>query len=300
MCIDNINQDAILVIEVRGSLIINLNDSRLCGEFDFLRRLIRRYPREKTYLLALCSVDADMFNFGNESEQSLVALPKERKAGAIWTVARTAAALGVGSFCCSSSQHIYVRTDSIWENPHRIGWADMQRHWSRTEVRLIELFVTVDLATGAYSQNHAGHVSDEAQITSTTGGDDWASTLTAAEWGRVDAFIGKFKLIRPYIDIVKFNVGGEVRHFALNRRGKGKNARGLKQSLLSTIEYGYFDDLLIGNFMKVQLIKTKLYPHFTPLVAKIGGNAKVYTVRPLSLRIGDSPPVRRIPRWSTV
>ena len=43
------------------------------------------------------------------------------------------------------------------------------------------------------------------------------------------------------------------------------------------MEYGYFDDLLIGNFMKVRLVNTKLYPQFTPLVAKIGGNAKVYT-----------------------
>ena len=63
MCIDNINQDAILVIEADDALIIDLNDSPLCGEFNFLRRLIRRYSRERTWLLALCSVDADMFNF---------------------------------------------------------------------------------------------------------------------------------------------------------------------------------------------------------------------------------------------
>ena len=50
-----------------------------------------------------------------------------------------------------------------------------------------------------------------------------------------------------------------------------------KQSLLTTVEYGYVDDLLIGNFMKVRLVNTRLYPRFTPLVAKIGGNAKVYT-----------------------
>ena len=49
-----------------------------------------------------------------------------------------------------------------------------------------------------------------------------------------------------------------------------------KQSLLTTVEYGYLDDLLIGNFMRVGLVNTRLYPRFTPLVAKIGGNAKVY------------------------
>lgn len=282
MCIDNINQDAILVIEADGSLIIDLNDSPLCGEFNFLRRLIRSYPRERTYLLALCSVDADMFNFVDEAGRSFVGPPDERKPGAIWAVARKAAQLGAGSFCCSSSQHIYVRLDSIWANPHRIGWADMQRYWSRTEVKLIEPFVTVDLATGAYSQNHSRHVSDETQITATTADDDWASTLTVPEWNRVAAFMHKFQLIRRYVDFVKFTVGGEVRHIPLNRRGNNKNARGIvfhvpKKSLLSTIEYGYFDDLLIGNFMKVRLVNTKLYPHFTPLMAKIGGNAKVYT-----------------------
>ncbi len=50
-----------------------------------------------------------------------------------------------------------------------------------------------------------------------------------------------------------------------------------KQSLMNVVEYGFVDDLLIGNFMKVRLVNTRLYPRFTPQVAKIGGNAKVYT-----------------------
>ena len=46
---------------------------------------------------------------------------------------------------------------------------------------------------------------------------------------------------------------------------------------MQTVAGGYFDDLLIGNFMQVSVTNMRLYPHFTPLVAKIGGNAKVYT-----------------------
>jgi len=284
MCIDNINQDAILVVEADGSLIIDLNDSPLCGEFNFLRRLVRNYPREKTYLLALCSVDADMFNFVGESGESLVGPAEERKPGAIWTVARTAAQLGVGSFCCSSSQHIYVRADSVWANPHRIGWADMKRHWSRPEVNLIEPFVTVDLATGEYIRNHPEQISDETQITTATADDNWSDRLTAAEWEQVEAFMHRFQLIRRHVDFVEFQVGGETRRIPINNRGGTPNARGIvfqvpRQSLLTTVEYGYLDDLLIGNFMKVRLINTRLYPRFTPLVAKIGGNAKVYTRR---------------------
>jgi hypothetical protein len=41
--------------------------------------------------------------------------------------------------------------------------------------------------------------------------------------------------------------------------------------------WGFIDDLLIGNVMKVHLTNTSLYPRFTPIVAKLGGNAKVYT-----------------------
>jgi hypothetical protein len=282
MCIDNVNQDAILLIEADGALIIDMNDSPLCGEFRFLRRLIRRYPREKTFLLALCSVDADMFNFIDETGQSLVGPPEERKPGAVWTVARTAAQLGVGNFCCSSSQHIYVRADSVWANPHRINWADMRRYWSRPEVKLIEPFVTVDPTTGEYLQNHPSQLSDASQITGNTGDDDWDACLSEAEWERVTAFVQKFQLITRYIDFVEFQVGGETRRIPISRLGHAATARGIafhvpRGSLLTMVEYGYLDDLLIGNFMKVRLVNCKLYPRFTPLVAKVGGNAKVYT-----------------------
>jgi hypothetical protein len=282
MCIDNINQDAILVVEADGSLIIDLNDSPLCGEFSFLRHLIRRYAHEKTWLLALCSVDADMFNFVDDAGHTLVGPPDERKPGAVWTVARTAAKLGVANFCCSSSQHIYVRADSVWANPYRIGWADMRKYWSRPEVNLIEPFVTVDLASGDHVRNHPAQVSDTGQITVATGEDNWASRLTEPEWDRVEAFVSKFQLIKRYIDFLEFQVGGETRRIPISRGGHAANARGIvfhvpKESLMTTVEYGYLDDLLIANFMKVRLVNCKLYPRFTPLVAKVGGNAKVYT-----------------------
>ncbi len=50
-----------------------------------------------------------------------------------------------------------------------------------------------------------------------------------------------------------------------------------RRSLMETVEYGYFDDLLIGNFMKTISVNMTLYPYFTPLIAKVGGSAKVYT-----------------------
>jgi hypothetical protein len=284
MCIDNMNQDGVLVIEAGDSLLVNLNDSPLCGETKFIRRIVGQHAREKTYLLALCAIDADMFNFVDADGKSLAGPPDERKRGMIWRTARIAETLGVGSFCVSSSQHIYIRSDSIWANPYRVTIADIRQHWHRPRIRVVEPFVTVDLDTGAIARNHPAQTSDETQITSQTADDDWSETLSRDEWQKVETFMRKFRLVRRYVDFVTFTVGGESHQVDLNppdKRPAGKR-RGIefivpRHSLMETVTWGYFDDLLIGNFMKTRLINTQLYPRFTPLVAKIGGNAKVFT-----------------------
>jgi hypothetical protein len=284
MCLDNINQDAILIVRLGDGLLINLNDSPIAGEESFLKNLVGRHPNDKTYLAALCSIDADMFNFVDSSGRSIAGPPDERKPGAVWAVARTADRLGVKNFCCSSSQHIYVRADSIWANEYRISWADMRKHWSRSNVRLIEPFATVDVATGAVTANHPEHSGgDRSQISDKTGDDDWNATLTDEEWRAVEAFFRRFELVRKYVDFIEVTVGGETGRFDLNPDTTDRpEARGIrfyapKQSFMETMKWGFFDDLLIGNFMKVHLTNTSLYPRFTPLVAKLGGNAKVYT-----------------------
>jgi hypothetical protein len=284
MCLDNINQDAILITRIGDALVINQNDSPIAGEEAFLRKLVKQHPNDKTYLAALCSIDADMFNFVDESGRSIAGPPDERKPGAIWTVARGADRMGVKNFCCSSSQHIYVRPDSIWANDYRISWDDMRKHWSRPNVRLIEPFVTVDLVGGAVTANEAEHLGgDRSQISANTGDDDWNATLAPEEWSVVEGFFRKFELIRKYVDFIEVTIGGETGRFDLNPVIAGApSARGIrfyapKQSFMETMTWGFFDDLLIGNFMKVHLTNTSLYPRFTPLVAKLGGNAKVYT-----------------------
>ena len=91
-------------------------------------------------------------------------------------VARRVADLGFRYFCCSSSQHIYARADSVWANDYRITWADVQAHWNRPQVRLIEPFATVDVDTGAVTPNHPTHASDLSQISPATGDDDIGSS----------------------------------------------------------------------------------------------------------------------------
>jgi Beta-lactamase superfamily domain len=331
MTIDNENQDAILLIEAGDSLIVNMNDSPFCGEFTFIRSLVRRYGR-KTYVAALCAIDADMLNIVDAAGKRVIGPPDERKPGMIWRTARIVEQLGAANFLCSSSQHIYVRADSVWANPYRITYKEIARWWNRPQVEVFEPFVKIDLDDGTFERKHPSQTSNEAAITNRCADDDWSERLSEAEWQSVEKFIRRFETIRPHVDYVEFVVGGERRRFVLSKTGeRGVSFHVPRNSLLKTVEYGYFDDLLIGNFMKTELHNIKLYPNFTPRVAKEGGNAKVYTyadrrrflmryakrnpyafaasraealskkgvdiIRNLSEHIGIKGPLKRIYRW---
>jgi hypothetical protein len=285
MCLDNENQDAILIVEAGDSLVVNLNDSPLCGEERFIRNLIARYDRAKTYVAALCAIDADMINMIDDEGRRTIEPPEQRKMGMVWATARQMERLGAGSFVSSASQHLYVRADSIWANPYRVTWADVEKHWTRPQIRKLEPFVVVDLETGAVHRKHPSRVSAEYQITAATGEDDWAEHLSEADWADVQGFFGKFELLPGHFDYLDFVVGGERRRFWLDPDAEGgpvSRLRGIGfhapcRSLMDAVHYGFFDDILIGNFMKTELHNAALYPHFTPVVSKLGGNAKVFT-----------------------
>lgn len=293
LCVANENMDAILAIEVDGVLLLNKNDSPFCGEDRFFRNLVRGYDR--SYLFALCAFDADMINVFDERMAPLIGPPMERKPGTIWAVARTAKALGVSAFCCSSSQHVYARPDSAWANSYRITWPEIRRLWPEPDLPLYPPYSHVEVASGRLLHTDAEDVADPDSVIRPEALEDWSAPLTAEEWSRVERFARQFETLKHWQDFIGFTVGGETRVFRLSGKPLPKGQNGQEQStqgkgvifhvprksLLETIEYGYFDDLLIGNFMKTQLFGMRLYPMFSPRVAKLGGNAKVFTARQL-------------------
>jgi len=282
LCLDNENQDAILVAKFGDLLLINQNDSPPFGEQYFLKRLVRSHPNDKTVLAALCAVDADMLNIVDEHGDSLAGPPSLRKKGAVWAVASYAATLGVKHFCCSSSQHVYLRPDSAWANRYRIGWEDMKEHWIRPAVALHEPYSTIEVEPLRFVANNPQKI-NTAAVPEGAPSEDWSKKLTEAEWSTVERFVAKLKLIKEKFDFIGFSVGGERRDYRLNDKSQGPRApRGIvfsvpRAALVETMASGYFDDLLIGNFMKTQLVNATLYPYFTPRVAKLAGNAKVFT-----------------------
>ena len=283
MCLQNENMDAILAIELGDTLILNMNDSPFCGHGAFLRRLVGKY--RTSYLLKLHSWDADMLNIVNEFDERIIGPPEEYRAGAVRAISRICDYLSPTYFCCSSAQHVYIRSDSKWANDYRTGWSDMATHWCAKSTNLVEPFVRIDLKSGKVIQNHPSRTTDLSHVTSRNGEDNWEERLSECEWSEVESFIGQFNILGQQQDFIAFTVGGETRKFFLSpranlvpeRRHKGIIFGVPRHSLLVTVRYGYFDDLLIGNFMRTQLINMTLYPHFSRTIAKLGGNAKVFT-----------------------
>jgi hypothetical protein len=284
LCVANENMDAIVAIEAGGVLLLDKNDSPFCGEDRFFRNLVQRYAR--SYLLALCAYDADMINTYDTQMTRLIDEPSERKPGVVWSVARTAEYLGAKAYCLSSSQHVYTRPDSAWANDYRITWPDVQRLWTARGVELIGPYSLVDLSSGRVTPADSPPAAPpESRVASDNGADDWDERLSEAEWADVERFARQFETLQRWQDFVAFTVGGETRQFLIRASARNKPKADLigvnfhvpRASLMDTVKYGYFDDLLIGNFMKTQLFNMELYPNFSPLVAKLGGNAKVFT-----------------------
>ena len=285
LCLDNENQDAILIIEAGDSLVVDLNDSPLCGEKRFIRDLVRKYDKKRTYAAALCSNDADMFNLVDATGQRVIDPPEQRKPGMVWSVARIVESLGAGHYVSSASQHIYVRKDATWANPFRVGWPDVVANWTRPNIPIIEPFVRVNLDTGTYERKHPEQTSDFRQVTDATSNDDWTTRLKDDEWAALTSFFTEIEILRPYIDYFEITVAGETRRIWINLGASANPEETLRaiafhapaHSLMATVKLGYFDAIMIGNFMTTELRNVTLYPHITPILSKLAGASGVKT-----------------------
>jgi hypothetical protein len=160
----------------------------------------------------------------------------------------------------------------------------MQQHWT-CSTNLIEPFATIDLDSGLVSVEHENQAPDLSQVADNTGDDDWSERMTDDDWSDVGNYFGKFQTLRSKIDFIDFVVGGERRRvfggasrkFLPETKLRGIVFYAPRNSLMQTVRGGYFDDLLIGNFMKTHLVNMGLYPDFSPRVTKYGDSAGVYS-----------------------
>lgn len=284
LCVADSFQDAILLVDVGGTLVVDLNDASDRGWGRFVRARVREAKR--SFLLALASGgDTDLFHFHDESGRLLSPAGRAATGPKLARLARLHGTTDVVPF---SSMHRYQRRDSLWARPYttpvsELGSPDFDAPGSK----LHPAFVRVDARTGEVTPLAPAPSADRV-LEPEECGDRWSDLLERDEVARVERYFRSFERLADTLGFVRLRVGGREHEVPLGpaRRPRSVRERGLtleapRASLVSAVDHEVLDDLLIGNFVKVTLHgrwpPTGLYPDFTPWVAKLGDNGRART-----------------------
>ena len=104
-------------------------------------------------------------------------------------------------------------------------------------------------------------------------GDNWSDDLSNTDKEILKNYFNKFDHLKKNFGFLSFKIGKSEFNLKLSNRKEGIIFTSPRNSLIYSLKNNIFDDMLIGNFMKVQLYKVpSLYPDFTPYVTKYGDN----------------------------
>jgi hypothetical protein len=269
-----------LLIDVGGRLILNFNDAGDRGWGGFVKAISRDYPIR--FLLKLGGFgDADMINLFEENGSRIV--PRSREGERLGSVMAVEAALWGARFVVPfSSMHKYQRADSVWANPYTADAEDYRAGFESKTSELLPAFIRYDCVKDSTEALHPSEKSIQVRA-SEEYGDNWKDLLTTDDVRILRQYFGSVAHLHEHYDFLNIRVGGRDNMIELSTR---KFDRGItfevpRTSLMTAVQYEVFDDLLIGNFMKTTLHgrfgEERLYPHFTPYVAKYGDNGKART-----------------------
>ena len=284
MVFNNELQDSALLVELtdnRGqkTLILNLNDTGGYGFEKEVAALSNKY-KNSFYLHLHCWGDADMINlFDGKGERIPPAAAKK------FPVGRDIRS-GMKRFNCNvaipfSCHHQYQRRDSFWANnfvtPVELmyqGFTNDRKH------TLLSAFQNVELKDNKFisSELNPDKIIIKKPIHESKFGDDWDSLLTKKQIKECKDYFSEISsLFKNYKSII-LDVGGVQNEMLKNGKGKATiKFKVPRSSLMKSIRREIFDDLLIGNFMKTQILNgNNLYdPDFTCSVAKYSDNGRV-------------------------
>ena len=274
------NQDAILLVEIGKTLVVNLNDAGERGWEFFVRSLIKQY--DDTILLQL-------FGFGENDEVANVfeehgerldlTAVKRRPIGQ--EIAARAEDLGVQKVVPFSSLHKYQRADSVWANVIRPELDEYTLGFQSTTCQILPAYIRYDCLTREYQTLNPTEI-PERSIDPKEFGDDWDETLDNHDVEKLDSYFRRITHIPASIDYLNFVVGEKDHRLEFRTRQfkRGITFEVPRNSLMKAVEYEVFDDILLSNFMKIRLEgkwpKSRLRPDFIPY-AKYSDNGRART-----------------------
>jgi len=284
LCIADEGQDAVLLVDVGGQLVVNLNDAQDRGWGPLVKRVIRAFPR--SFLLRLSGYgDADMINFVDDDGQRVPSVAQLRREGGFEVgadVARMTETFGATHFVPFSSFHRYQRSDSIWANEWTTPIDEYRRGFRSDRVTLLPPFVRYDCATGSWEAIDPP-AADAVAFSPEEFGDDWSEHLERDDVDALQRYFSAIPRLQRSLDRITFRVGGDDHTVELGGRDTGRAITFAvpRGSLMRAVEWEIFDDLLIGNYMLTTLHgrwpSSGLYPGFTPWVTKYADNGRART-----------------------
>ena len=275
LCVADYNQDGILLVDIDGTLILDLNDASPRGWGPFVKKMVRKY--NDTFLLQIFGYgDADMINYLDED--GVMVEPRAALKLPVGTaITRFAESFGVKYIVPFSSLHKYQRADSVWANQYLTPLEAYHDGFDSNRCELLPGFIRYDCLAKTFDEINPPKSSDDL-VDPKEFGDDWAEPLQPDDVQKVQGYFQAVTHLSNVIDFVNVRVAGEdhVIELANRRFDKGIVFEVPRRSLMRAMRWQVFDDLLIGNFMRTTLIgkwpQSKLYPDFTPYVAKYADN----------------------------
>jgi hypothetical protein len=282
--IANYNQDAVLIVDLDGHLIIDANDAGDRGARHFLMKELPKFTKQTVLACLLGYGDADMIHFFDEDGRQIPPRAMQRLPVGP-QVAEVLHAYGIKNYLPSSSQHRYQRTDSIWTNACATPENEYGNGFQSDYARCLPAFIAYDLLRDDYRcigpKSNAGKVAKPEEF-----GDDWSEELHPGDADKLRHYFGQFEHLKGRFGFVRFRVGGKDHVIDISKGvDRGVTFAVPRNSLMCAVEWNAFDDLLIGNFMRTTLhgdwwgkqSTDALYPHFTPFVTKFGDNGNART-----------------------
>jgi hypothetical protein len=283
LCLPDYNQDAILLVDVGGALLLDCNDSSALGWMPRIRR--EAAGRSRSFMMRLSGYgDPEMMNFFDESGARIApqAMKLRQAAMPVGPLdAQYAHELGATHFVPFSSMHHYQREDSVWANECTTPLAAHEQGFESSRCTLLPAFLRYDLlrddCTTIDPAPRAIRVRPPSDF-----GDDWGELLEREDVSLAASYFQEIAHLRDTCGTVVLRVGGKDHEIVLNRSiPRGVTFESPRHSLMSAIRWRVFDDLLVGNFMKATLHgrwpSSGLYPDFTPYISKYADNGNART-----------------------
>lgn len=228
-----------------------------------------------------------MLNLFDPSGRKLTSIEEKRRPIAP-RAQKSARQMGARKVIPFSGFHRYQREDSVWINDLVPSLADYYTDALDKWPEILPAFVRVDCETDAItplSPQRRPLVAKKPEDC----GDSWSDPLTAEDKVKIRDYFTARETLHDHFGFIEVSAGGSSITVDLNgaKRDVGIHFEAPRNSLMSAVEQALFDDLLIGNYMRVTLYNVPgLYPHFTPYVGKYADNGGAKTKRELTRYFG--------------